>query len=102
LVLGRSLTALKYVIRDLEHAQTYLEHPMLGPRLLECTEAALTVQDRTLEQIFGSPDNLKFRSSMTLFSKVPAAPYVFKQALDKYCNGEEDPLTLELLHVKPQ
>ncbi len=100
--LGRSPTALKYGLGDLEDARAYLEYPILGPRLIECTEVLLTVKDRTLEQIFGSPDNLKFRSSMTLFSRVPGAPRVFKQALDKYCNGEQDPMTLEILRTKTQ
>jgi len=95
--LGRSPIALKYGIENLKEAQAYLEHPVLGPRLIECTEATLRVQDRTLHQIFGSPDDLKFRSSMTLFCEVPDAEAVFSQALDRYCNGQKDPATLKLL-----
>jgi uncharacterized protein (DUF1810 family) len=95
--LGCSPTALKYGIENLEEARAYLEHPVLGPRLIECTEATLRAQDRTLHQIFGSPDDLKFRSSMTLFCEAVGAETVFRQALDRYCDGQKDPATLNLL-----
>ena len=75
----------------------YLEHSVLGPRLIECTEATLRAQDWTLHQIFGSPDDLKFRSSMTLFCEAAGAETVFRQALDRYCDGQKDPATLKLL-----
>ena len=80
-----------------KEAQAYLEHSVLGPRLIECTEATLRAQDWTLHQIFGSPDDLKFRSSMTLFCEAAGAETVFRQALDRYCDGQKDPATLKLL-----
>ena len=92
--LGFSAMAQRYAIGSLNEAQAYLAHPVLGPRLEDCTRLALKVEDRTASDIFGWPDDMKFRSSMTLFTQ--AAPYnpVFAEALDKYFDGEADAETL--------
>lgn len=96
--LGHSEMATRFAISSLEEAQAYLEHPILGPRLRECTRLVNLVEDRSIERIFGYPDDLKFRSSMTLFSRVaPDDEQVFDAALRKYFGGEPDPATLELL-----
>jgi uncharacterized protein (DUF1810 family) len=93
--LGRSSTAHFYGIASLAEARAYLAHPVLGPRLLDCTRAVLAVQGRTLHEIFGTPDDMKFRSCMTLFSQVTPEP--FTAALARYCGGEADERTLALL-----
>jgi uncharacterized protein (DUF1810 family) len=95
--LGRSPMAHKYAIRSLAEARAYLAHPVLGPRLVDCTEIVNAIPDRSLHEIFGYPDDLKFRSSMTLFAEAAPGEPAFRQALDKYCDAEPDPLTLELL-----
>lgn len=92
--LGFSATATRYGITSLEEAQAYLAHPVLGPRLLECTRWVLAVENRTASQIFGSPDDQKLRSSMTLFARAGPENPEFAQALQKYYGGEHDPLTL--------
>ena len=97
--LGRSATALRYGIDDLGTAQAYLRHAVLGPRLVECTRLVLGVDGRTAHEIFGSPDDLKFRSSMTLFGRADPGQPAFAEALAKYYDGIEDPRTLELLHI---
>lgn len=94
--LGFSPTAQYYAIRGIDEARAYLAHPALGPRLIECTTAVNAVEGRTLEQIFGYPDHLKFRSSMTLFELAAGEDSEFARALDKYCGGERDDATLEL------
>ena len=94
--LGRSETAVFYGLEDITEAQVYLVHPVLGPRLLECVEAAMTGYPKTAHQIFGSPDDLKFRSSLTLFSEVNGAPPVFGLALGTFYDGP-DLVTLRLL-----
>ena len=95
--LGRSSMALRYGIASREEAQAYWQHPVLGARLRECIELVLAVKGRTAFQIFGSPDDLKIRSSMTLFSKVAPDEPLFQRALEK-CFGEVgDARTLELL-----
>ena len=95
--LGRSATALRYGIGSLAEARAYLAHPVLGPRLVECTELVNRVEGRSAHQIFGSPDDLKFHSSMTLFAAAePEAP-VFREALDKHFGGARDALTVEEL-----
>jgi uncharacterized protein (DUF1810 family) len=93
-VLGRSATALRFGIADLEEARAFLAHPVLGPRLIECTETVNAVAGRTAHEIFSSPDDMKFRSSMTLFAHVADEPAPFRRALEKYYEGIEDPLTL--------
>ena len=95
--LGHSPTSLFYSLESLEEAEAYERHPLLGPRLFECTRLVNLVKGRNLLQIFGTPDDLKFRSSMTLFARVAEVPTVFQEALKKYFNGEGDPLTLKLL-----
>ena len=98
--LGRSPTAAHYGIASAQEAQAYLAHPTLGPRLRECTLLVAQVDGRTAEQIFGRPDWLKVRSSMTLFAEVAANPAEradFQAVLDKYYDGLEDRMTLEML-----
>lgn len=95
--LGRSATAVRYGIADLDEAKAYLAHPVLGARLIECTGTVNGVSGRTAHQIFSSPDDLKFRSSMTLFAHAAEDATPFRQALDKYYEGIEDPLTLNEL-----
>jgi uncharacterized protein (DUF1810 family) len=91
--LGFSAMALRYAITSLDEAQAYLRHPVLGPRLEDCTRLVLAVDGRSAHDIFGSPDDMKFRSSMTLFAR--AAPDgVFTEALLKYFKGEADLETL--------
>jgi uncharacterized protein (DUF1810 family) len=96
--LGFSETSRRYAIGSLAEARAYLAHPLLGPRLVECFEAALGVDGRTAHEIFGSPDDLKFRSCATLFACVAPQGSVFQRALYKYFGGEGDPRTLELVH----
>ncbi|MGC9396787.1 MAG: DUF1810 domain-containing protein [Anaerolineae bacterium] len=95
--LGFSATTKYYAIKSLTEAQHYLDHPVLGARLLECAEAVLAVEGRSISEIFGYPDHLKLKSSMTLFACVPDSPSVFDQVLDKYFHGERDAKTLALL-----
>lgn len=96
--LGRSATAQFYGIASMDEVRAYLAHPILGPRLAQATEAALSVQGRTLHEIFGSPDDLKFRSSMTLFAQAAAEDGdLYRKALDRYCGGQPDEATLKLL-----
>ncbi|MDO8322235.1 MAG: DUF1810 domain-containing protein [Phenylobacterium sp.] len=97
--LARSSTAAFFAITGLEEARAYLAHPVLGPRLLECTALVTAVQGRTAQQIFGAPDDLKFRSSMTLFARATSNPGPFKAALTRYFAGQPDPATLTLLSV---
>jgi uncharacterized protein (DUF1810 family) len=94
--LGRSATAQHYGIASKAEAQAYWAHPLLGPRLKQCTDLVLAVDGRSAQQIFGPPDDLKFRSSMTLFAQATGEP-VFTRALQKYFDGEADPRTIELL-----
>ena len=95
--LGTSPMAQRYAIATLAEARAYLEHPLLGARLRECTALVNAVEGRSLRQILGAPDDMKFRSSMTLFARATADDACFVAALDKYCGGKPDPLTLELL-----
>lgn len=98
--LGSSEMAIRYAISSMEEAHAYLEHPLLGARLRECTGIVTGLNGRTVEQIFGYPDNLKFHSSMTLFAQaatISEEDLVFSQALDKYFSGREDPATLQRL-----
>lgn len=97
--LGRSSTAQFYAIKNLKEAQAYLDHPILGPRLLQCAEAALQVEGRTAKQIFGSIDAMKLRSCATLFAQVAPEGSVFQRLLAKYYDGQSDIATLRLLGV---
>ena len=95
--LGRSPTAKHFGLSGLAEAQAYYDHQLLGPRLVACVRALMHVHGRTAHQIFGSPDDMKLRSCLTLFSRaVPREP-MFREALAKYFRGEPDPLTVELL-----
>lgn len=95
--LGSSPTAQHFGIRSVGEASAYLAHPILGPRLQECAAAALAIQDRTAREIFGAPDDLKLRSSATLFAQVSDPGSVFHRLLDRFFDGREDSRTLELL-----
>lgn len=99
--LGHSATAAWFAISSREEAVAYLEHPVLGPRLRECTGLVNSVEGRSISRILGYPDDLKFRSSMTLFAHVTADNQVFLDALQKYFEGESDPLTLQRLLKDP-
>ncbi len=95
--LGHSSTTKYFAIKSLEEARQYLSHPVLGPRLLECTEAVLAIEGRSVSEIFGDPDDLKLRSSMTLFAFVAGPHSVFARVLEKYFSGKRDARTLYLL-----
>ena len=95
--LGRSPTARFYGLKDLDEARAYVDHPLLGPRLLVCARLVNAVEHRTAHDIFGSPDDLKFRSSVTLFHHAAPNEVAFGEALRKYFGGVQDPLTMELL-----
>jgi uncharacterized protein (DUF1810 family) len=95
--LGHSAMAQTYAIGTLDEARAYLAHPVLGPRLREATAAALAAQARSAREIFGTPDDLKFRSSLTLFAEAAPEETLFRDALDRYFAGEPDPRTLEQL-----
>jgi len=95
--LGRSFMAQFAAISSREEAVAFLKHPVLGPRLRECTVLVNQVENRSAQEIFGSPDNLKFQASMTLFAQVTADNAIFVEALRKYCGGEFDSQTMELL-----
>ena len=95
--LGHSATAQNYAIESLEEARAYVEHPILGPRLIECTEAVLAHRDKSAEEIFGYPDWMKFLSSMTLFELASCDP-CFADAIEAFFGGERDSKTLTRLH----
>jgi uncharacterized protein (DUF1810 family) len=95
--LGHSYMARNFAITSLDEAKAYLNHEILGPRLRECTELAIQVDGRSIDEIFDSPDDLKFRSSMTLFARAASEDNIFQEALNKYFRGEPDPATLERL-----
>jgi uncharacterized protein (DUF1810 family) len=98
--LGGSLNATFYGIGSLTEAQAYLAHRVLGPRLVLCTQTVLAPGERSLHAIFGSPDDIKFCSSMTLFALASRpSEVVFGQALDRYCGGRMDERTLALLET---
>jgi uncharacterized protein (DUF1810 family) len=100
--LGSSPTSKRYAIKSVAEAKAYLDHPVLGPRLRECVEAALGVEGRSASEIFGSPDDMKLRSCATLFAHVSPAGSVFDRLLDKYYQGDRDSKTLRLLGVAPE
>jgi len=95
--LGSSAMAQRYAIASLDEAKAYLAHPVLGERLRECAQAMLSVQGKSAHDILGSPDDLKFHSSMTLFNRVDPAEPVFNACLEKYFGGQEDSQTLARL-----
>jgi uncharacterized protein (DUF1810 family) len=93
--LGFSSMSRRFAISSLDEARAYLDHPVLGPRLIECTRLVCAVPGKTVHDIFGSPDDTKFRSCMTLFFHAAARPSVFEEALKRYFSGQFDTLTLE-------
>ncbi|MBK8464918.1 MAG: DUF1810 domain-containing protein [Chloracidobacterium sp.] len=100
--LAMSQTSKHFAIKSVEEARRYLDHPLLGPRLIECSEAALAIKDGSAEDVFGYPDDMKLRSSMTLFSyitqptsKEPTS--VFRSVLAKYFQGKTDESTIDIL-----
>ncbi len=94
--LGFSSTSMTYAIKSVAEAEAYLAHPLLGPRLVESAEAALGVEGRTASQIFGSPDDLKLKSSATLFAGITPPDSVFSRLLDRFFDGERDARTIHL------
>ncbi len=97
--LGQSSTSKKYSIKSVAEAKAYLAHPVLGPRLIECCEAALKIEGRSAHTIFGSPDDLKLKSCATLFAQISPRGSVFHRLLDKYFEGDRDQKTLRLMGV---
>ena len=95
--LGASPTAQKFAIQGMGEAKAYLDHPLLGVRLRECTQLVDAINGRSIEDIFGYPDHLKFHSSMTLFAHVQPGDKLFAAVLTKYFNGKLDHKTLEQL-----
>jgi len=95
--LRRSSMSQTYAIQSLEEAREYLAHPVLGARLRKCCQTLMAVQDRTAHEIFRSPDDLKFRSCLTLFACAAPDESLFDDLLVKYFDSKEDPATLELL-----
>ena len=100
--LGVSSTAKFYGIKSIEEARAYLAHPVLGPRLVECAEAATGIDGRSAKEIFGSTDEKKLKSCAILFACVSPAGSVFHRLLDKYFQGERDRKTLRLLGIAPE
>jgi uncharacterized protein (DUF1810 family) len=97
--LGSSWTSQRYSVKSVAEAQAYLAHPVLGPRLVECAEAALRVDGLSAHEIFGSPDDMKLRSCATLFASVSPEGSVFHQVIDKYFHGQHDDRTLRLIRA---
>ena len=95
--LGISPTSQRYAIRSVAEARAYLDDPVLGPRLVECAQALLDVEARSAHEIFGAPDDIKLKSSATLFAHVSPPDSVFERVLDRYFRGERDSKTLRLL-----
>ena len=95
--LGHSPMAQKYGISSLHEAKVYMNHAILGARLRECTDLVLKIEGRSIEQIFGTPDGLKFRSCMTLFAHACAEDQIFRDTLLKYFPGKPDQMTIERL-----
>jgi uncharacterized protein (DUF1810 family) len=97
--LGYTSVSILYAIKDIKEATAYLNHEILGKRLIEISNALLQLETNDASKVFGSPDNMKLRSSMTLFSLVPGADKVFQAVLDKFFNGKKDERTLQLLNA---
>lgn len=98
--LGRSAMSMRYGLDGLEEARAYLAHPVLGPRLLECCEAVLKADSNDPWEVFGSPDNLKFCSCLTLFALAAPSVPIFEQLLDKFYGGQKDLRTIQILSRK--
>jgi uncharacterized protein (DUF1810 family) len=99
--LGSSSMARRYAIGSREEAKAYHEHPVLGARLTACTQLTLNIEGRSAEQIFGYPDDMKFRSCLTLFAEVVPNEPIYRAALQTYFSGDPDPLTLATLKQRP-
>jgi uncharacterized protein (DUF1810 family) len=95
--LGKSELSKEFAISSRGEAEAYLEHPVLGARLKECTDLVLKIHNRSIKEIFGYPDDLKFRSSMTLFAIISFEKNIFRDAIDRYYEGKLDQLTVEAL-----
>ena len=95
--LASSPTSQRFAIRSVEEARAYLEHPILGPRLRQCAEAVVALEGRTAAEIFGFPDDLKLRSSATLFAAILPPGSVFDRLIEKYYEGAGDGRTLKLM-----
>jgi uncharacterized protein (DUF1810 family) len=96
--LGSTETSKFFAIKSIEEAQEFLEHPVLGSRLLEISNALLNLKENNATAIFGSPDDMKLRSSITLFAEVDHAEQVFQKVLDKFFNGRRDNKTLQIIN----
>ena len=92
--LGHSTMAQRYAISSLREAEAYIKHPVLGTRLLECTRLVLQVEGKSAYEILGSPDDMKFHSSLTLFARAAPQEEIFSTALEKYFDGRDDALTI--------
>jgi uncharacterized protein (DUF1810 family) len=99
--LGFSSMSRRFSITSLDEARAYLDHPVLGPRLIECTKLVCAIPQKTIHEILGSPDDMKFRSCMTLFCQAADQPDLFKDALKRYFSGQLDTLTLERIQGYP-
>ncbi|HEY5368840.1 MAG TPA: DUF1810 domain-containing protein [Hanamia sp.] len=95
--LALSETSKFYAIKNIQEAKEFLDHPVLGKRLIEISKALLNLETNDAHKIFGSPDEMKLHSSMTLFSSLSGPNTVFQKVLDKYCDGKKDEKTLELI-----
>jgi uncharacterized protein (DUF1810 family) len=95
--LGHSTMSERYAIRSEDEARAYLAHTILGPRLIECAEAVLAIENQSAREIMGYPDDLKLKSCATLFAHISAASSVFHRILDKYYSSEADSKTLQML-----
>jgi uncharacterized protein (DUF1810 family) len=100
--LGFSSTSRRYAIKSVAEAEAYLRHPVLGPRLVECTEALLHLEGKSASEVFGSPDDMKLRSCATLFARVSPAGSVFERLLQKFFPAGPDGETLRLLGAAPE
>ena len=98
--LGSSAQSVFFSIKSLAEAEAYLAHPLLGPRLMACADAVLAIEGRSATDIFGSPDDMKLRSSATLFARVSGDASVFHRVLDRYFGGHADEQTLRLVGAR--
>ena len=98
--LGHSPMSERFAIASLQEAKAYLAHPILESRLRECTQLVNAVEGRSISQIFGNPDDMKFRSCMTLFAHATSDNRIFHDALQKYFAGKRDPTTMELIELR--
>lgn len=97
--LGFNETSRRYAIKSIAEARAYLRHPVLGPRLIECVQALLGIDGRSAYEIFGSPDDMKLRSSATLFAHVSDAGNLFEEVLQRYFDSQPDAKTMQLLAI---